>query len=239
LIIPYPETLIRTITFSSVYYFRRFTGDSAGGNLAAAVALKLRDENFKPKVKMQVLIYPAVQTIDYQLPSMIQNSNGPVLSSRAGALFASFYVSGSHGLQQALLDDTLVPSSVKRNLAETHLNVNNLKKKYLVGYTRSIVGTEVDEKRWDSIKDTMLNPYLSPLLADDVCCLPMAYVFTCEHDVLRDEGMLYAFRLKEAGNAVTHAHSDIGFHGVMSIGMKMTEGAAMIADMTKYVTDNL
>jgi len=123
-------------------------------------------------------------------------------------------------------------------LAETHLNVKNLKKKYLVGYTGPIVESE-DEKLWDEIKDTMLNPYFSPLLADDVCCLPMSYVFTCEHDVLRDEGMLYAHRLKEAGNAVTHVHSDIGFHGVMSLGMRMPEGAAMIADMTKYIAANL
>jgi acetyl esterase len=35
-------------------------GDSAGGNLAAAVALTLRDEKSAPRLRSQILIYPAV-----------------------------------------------------------------------------------------------------------------------------------------------------------------------------------
>lgn len=35
-------------------------GDSAGGNLAAAVALKARDEG-RPEIKLQVLIYPVIE----------------------------------------------------------------------------------------------------------------------------------------------------------------------------------
>jgi len=54
-------------------------GESAGGNLAAAVALKLRDDEFQPAIKLQVLVYPMLQGLDFRLPSMIQNENSPGL----------------------------------------------------------------------------------------------------------------------------------------------------------------
>ena len=49
-------------------------GDSAGGNLAAAVAIRLRDEG-GPALRHQVLIYPVTDT-DFTLPSYAQNGGG-------------------------------------------------------------------------------------------------------------------------------------------------------------------
>jgi acetyl esterase len=47
-------------------------GDSAGGNLAAAVTLRARDEN-GPRFAYQVLIYPAVQ-YGWDSPSALANA---------------------------------------------------------------------------------------------------------------------------------------------------------------------
>ena len=44
-------------------------GDSAGGNLATSVAMILRDTNFHPQPKLQVLLYPALQAVDFHTPS--------------------------------------------------------------------------------------------------------------------------------------------------------------------------
>ncbi len=58
-----------------------------------------------------------------------------------------------------------------------------------------------------------VSPYAAPARATDLGGLPPAYISTMEFDPLRDEGILYALRLLQAGVAV-ELHSFAGtFHG--------------------------
>lgn len=66
-------------------------GASAGGNLAAAVALKARDEN-GPRLAHQSLIYPVVDN-DFERPSYVENAEGYGLSYATMCYFWECYLS--------------------------------------------------------------------------------------------------------------------------------------------------
>lgn len=60
------------------------------------------------------------------------------------------------------------------------------------------------------------NPEASPLRASDLSNLPPAIVLTDGHDPLRDEGLAYAARLREAGVQVTAHHYEDMLHAFFS-----------------------
>jgi len=62
---------------------------------------------------------------------------------------------------------------------------------------------------WDQYASGVLpdDPDISPLQIKDVPALPPTLVATAEYDVLRDEGIAYAEKLKAVGTAVTHLHA--------------------------------
>ena len=65
--------------------------------------------------------------------------------------------------------------------------------------------------------DILVDPYAFPLMAESLSDLPPAFVLTCQLDPLRDEGILYAQRLKQDGVSVEHYQDKHGFHGMMSL----------------------
>lgn len=67
-------------------------GDSAGGNLAAVTALRIRDEG-GPRLAGQLLLYPVTDHYDANTPSMSENAEGYGLT-RAGMIwFWNHYLS--------------------------------------------------------------------------------------------------------------------------------------------------
>jgi acetyl esterase len=68
-------------------------GDSAGGNLAAAVALEARDRG-GPRIAAQVLVYP-VTDLSMGTPSYVDNAEGYFLTADAMRWFIDHYCDGA------------------------------------------------------------------------------------------------------------------------------------------------
>jgi acetyl esterase/lipase len=77
-----------------------------------------------------------------------------------------------------------------------------------------------------------LHPDFAPLRAANLANLPPAVVLTAEHDVLRDEGELYATRLLKAGVPVRHQRCAGQMHGFFTM-VDLLPGAGEALD---YVT---
>nr|XP_020445251.1 neutral cholesterol ester hydrolase 1-like [Monopterus albus] len=84
----------------------------------------------------------------------------------------------------------------------------------------------------------------SPLLAEQevLSRTPKAYMLTCEFDVLRDDGLMYARRLQDAGVTVTSDHYEDGFHACMVFAytpMMSSVGQRSMNNFIRWLDQNL
>ncbi|XP_021562506.1 neutral cholesterol ester hydrolase 1 [Carlito syrichta] len=80
------------------------SGDSAGGNLAAALGQQFsQDATLRNKLKLQALIYPVLQALDFNTPSYQQNANTPILPRHVMVKYWVDYFQGSHDLLPAMV----------------------------------------------------------------------------------------------------------------------------------------
>ncbi|NXT65648.1 AAAD deacetylase, partial [Chaetops frenatus] len=190
-------------------------GDSAGGNLAAAVVQQLvEDPEVKTKLKAQILLYPALQALDLNLPSYQDNANKPILPRSLMVRFWSEYFTSDPVLKEAMASNRHVPAEsghLFQFVNWSRLLPVEMRKAHAYG-SPSPGGAELAQRY-----PGFLDPRASPLLASDARLrrLPPAYILTCEHDVLRDDGVMYAARLRAAGVPLTHHHAKDAFHGAL------------------------
>ncbi|XP_068014575.1 arylacetamide deacetylase-like 4 [Melanerpes formicivorus] len=191
-------------------------GDSAGGNLAAAVSQTLAGRSDLPRLRAQVLIYPGLQALDFNLPSYQQNQGVPLLHREHAAFYVLQYLNGDAANMEEVLKGSHIPIDIKLKYSKW-LSPDNIPEKFKVrGYKPHVLldcTTEVFEK----VK-RFCEPSLCPLLAEDstVQQLPESFILTCEYDVLRDDGLLYKKRLEDNGVQVTWCHLEDGFHGIVN-----------------------
>ncbi|XP_057714546.1 neutral cholesterol ester hydrolase 1-like [Corythoichthys intestinalis] len=219
-------------------------GDSAGGNLSAAIAQAIATDDSMPvKFNMQALIYPALQALDFKTPSYQQNRDMVILDAPLMAQFWLQYLGGDLSLKPRLLANEhsakLMPE-LRAHLDWTALLPPECQKGFFPAHGK---GMESRKRIQDEIPN-LLDVRASPLLAgsDVLAKCPQAYIMTCEYDVLRDDGLMYARRLKDAGVEVTSEHHMDGFHACFSLNMgpfTFDVGVRVFDAYLQWLRDNL
>ncbi|KAJ8387174.1 hypothetical protein AAFF_G00159860 [Aldrovandia affinis] len=194
------------------------SGDSAGGNLAAAVAQQIAtDSTLSVKFKLQALIYPVLQALDFNTPSYQQNRDVPILYRSLMARFWLEYLDGDPSFIQPMLANSHTALDLNRATPGlTKLNWTRLLPPAIRRHYKPVVQARGMARIIEEVP-ALLDVRAAPLLAelDILRQTPRAYILTCEHDVLRDDGLMYGRRLEEADVAVTNDHYEDGFHGCM------------------------
>jgi acetyl esterase len=152
-------------------------GDSAGGNLAAAVSLAARDHG-GPAIAAQALIYPMLG-LKLVLASLDKQGDAPGLSAQAVSDYWRMYLGGAESTDDA---------------------------------------------------------YAAPLAGTDFSGLPPALIHTAEYDPLRDDGEVYAERLRAAGTPITYRCAERMIHGFTRArfaGPQVAQEFAFICDFLK------
>ncbi|NWV57002.1 ADCL3 protein, partial [Daphoenositta chrysoptera] len=90
-------------------------GDSAGGNLAAAVSQTLAGSSQLPRLRAQILIYPGLQALDFNLPSYQQNRGVPLLFRERAAFYVLQYLNGNAINLEEVLEGSHLPIDVQLN----------------------------------------------------------------------------------------------------------------------------
>ncbi|XP_023803398.1 arylacetamide deacetylase-like 3 [Cyanistes caeruleus] len=192
------------------------SGDSCGANFATVTCQTLLNYRNLPKVRAQVLLYPGLQGLDFQLPSYQQNAFVPMLTWKMIIYFCFRYLNRKPTLWKEVQQNCHVPESMRlryKKWVSADLIPDEFKIRGYVSPKPTSYKPEVHE----AVKE-ILEITFSPLLAEDsiICQLPESYIVTCEFDVLRDDGLLYKKRLEDNGVQVTWYHCENGFHGLLA-----------------------
>ena len=220
-------------------------GDSAGGHLAAAVVQEATADPHLPRIKLQVLLYPVLQMLDMQTPSYQQyysdfGPNGGIVTRATGGTFRSYLLLGRQ-------DDELIEALLTNN--HTSLAFKQSNPQY---YDHELVPIALrqhdsykgpvmqggNKEIWNKYQHLFLDPRTSPLWHENLSGLPSTYIVSCQYDGLRDDAIMYAARLEQAGVKVKLVSYYNGWHGMMTA-PSFQVGQRSIRYLIAYLKENL
>ncbi len=190
-------------------------GDSSGANIAAALTLRLRDDQVLPRIRSQVLIYPMLQFCDVRLPVHVEQKEfSPSYAQQMASIFG-MYVNLTIEQLSFMATGNFTTKSLRdkcRRLVNYRLLPHHMVPH---DYKRYDVIVPADDKS-ERLEKLASDPRIAPLMAEDLTDLPPAFILTVKVDGLRDEGIIYAKRLEQSGVKVKWMHLPDTFHGVLS-----------------------
>ncbi|KAM6434193.1 arylacetamide deacetylase-like 3, partial [Liasis olivaceus] len=192
-------------------------GDSSGGNYTTVVAEKLREQPDLPKLRAQVLIYPYLQAMDFNLPSYQQNCAVPLLLRQNMLYYALQYINRDSSLLEDVAKGCHVPDEMRLKYRK-RLDADNIPEKFKRRGYKRIPLAPFKRDIYDQLA-IILQPSFSPLFAEDsvIQQLPETFIVSCEYDIFRDDSLLYKELLEQHGVKITWFHAEKGFHGLLNI----------------------
>ncbi|XP_060562471.1 carboxylesterase NlhH-like [Ruditapes philippinarum] len=198
-------------------------GDSAGGNLAMAAALKLSKEQDLPSLKFMSLDYPALQFFDFNLPCYQKYEHGPgFLTKRLIIMYALLHAFGNLDYYDLLYENRHITDELRESKYAQYVSKDILppfiqtdaKNESVISTQSANMRSKVPEEIINKITDS----YFAPLMAsdEDLKRLPPTYIFNAEFDVLRDDGFLLKSRLEKLGKTVKMSHLVTEEHGYLN-----------------------
>ena len=237
----------RNLVLTKLVFGVRYSvpGDSAGGTLAAALTLYLRDLEPSMALKFQVLTYPLLQGLDFNLPSYFQNNahatpftQRPLVAGVVATLIAGLNYHYKTFIPSMLCakhvhQDTLQRYRQNITLSRLRNDLTNFKA------TLEDCSTDPHPEAISALEKGVLNPYNFPLMADSLRGLPPALMITVETDTIRDDGYLYIRRLQEDGVPVQHLNSLDGWHGMITFFRSVNAASQTLDTMVEFTAKQL
>lgn len=224
-------------------------GESAGGNLWLGVLSRLSKKvDNRICIKNLVLPYPVTGVFHFLLPSYQYYyktyKDSGMLSPDNMARWILLYL----GLDDI---DNCVEimkrnGHISNNVRESITFKESFNGKKLIDYIEDVSYLEKstnfpppDEKLSKKMEKYLMNPEFSPLMSSksSLSNLPPTFILTSNYDILRDEGILFSYKLKESGVSVVHKNYLKGIHGSMTIPLSTT-AHEMARDISYFIQNN-
>ncbi|OWF35615.1 neutral cholesterol ester hydrolase 1-like [Mizuhopecten yessoensis] len=221
-------------------------GDSAGGNIAVVLSYK-----FKYKLALQIVLVPVLQMANWNTTSFIENAPylAKSINSPDSIFFVLNYLNLDYKYGQDFLKNNHTSSAFKKSHYMKLIDQNRWVPKQYIRDKTLMENIELqtdfgNEELFSIIESRITNPLMSPLLAGDdmLTGLPLTYVATSGYDFIRDDGIMFAERLKHAGQEVVHQHYHEAFHNSLFFAhgpLKLDVGVRIVQDIVNILRNTL
>ncbi|XP_052072246.1 arylacetamide deacetylase-like isoform X1 [Mytilus californianus] len=221
-------------------------GDSAGGNMAAAISLRLQR-----RIALQLVLVPVLQIINWQTTGFMENVlylNKSINSPNSLVFLTNYLNLSPEYAHQFLINNHTSPEFKKSKYFDSVDQKKWMPKKYVrtkdlwenIEYKKDFGNAELFKK----VEGYLKEPLISPLIADDetLLGLPFTYIMTCGYDFIRDDGIMFHEKLKYLNVKTELAHYPEGFHNALMFPhgpLKMDIGVKIIADIVRILKNKL
>lgn len=184
---------------------------------------------------------PCLQAFDFRTPSYQQNADNAYLPSRQVANYWLWYARGMDGHKHGhvVAENGHIPASARASEISRNVDHNLIPRKYISENYMPDALRVGSEDLWTELEPVFVDPYFAPLMATDLGGLPLTYIATAQHDVLRDDGILYARRLGAAGVEVVHKHYEHSYHELFMKHKQNQQSKICFDDLVSFLSSRL